>query len=281
MAKKVLSVTKWLEVGRRVKQDVLEKAYTGESDENSGPISIIVPRTGKGPSKKEKERMTPEEREAAEKGRRVYFVPGVVWDYHDTEGIPGWKDPKTGSAPYEHKSWRQDPNDDIEQITALVNAGVNWATTNKKIEVDLEKVLGGDAGGYSTGGQVVVNSTYRGINQFSTLVHEFAHELLHWDKKKISPEDTKLLEVDAESVAFIVLGHYGFETKDSPNYIALWRGTGKDVRDRQANISKATKEIIEGIEGSMRGIEMDEDKLIEARSLRRWVLAHCGFVRGS
>jgi hypothetical protein len=90
-----------------------------------------------------------------------------------------------------------------------------------------------------------------------------------------------LLEVDAESVAFIVLGHYGFETKDSPNYIALWRGTGKDVRDRQANISKATKEIIEGIEGSMRGIEMDEDKLIEARSLRRWVLAHCGFVRGS
>ena len=55
------------------------------------------------------------------------------------------------------------------------------------------------------------------------------------------------LEYDAESTAYIVLQYFGFETKDSSRYLALWKGTGEKIKNRRESISKASKEIIVGL----------------------------------
>jgi hypothetical protein len=86
---------------------------------------------------------------------------------------------------------------------------------------------------------------------FSTYVHEVAHELLHWKDAEGKKSTRQEKEIDAETTAYIVLRHFGLETKDTSNYLALWRAKGDDVRARRKNIQKAAKEIINGIKGKM------------------------------
>lgn len=170
--------------------------------------------------------------------------------------------------PEKEDNWRQDSNDSVEEITALVNAGIKWAS-GQGINVDVEK-MEGSLGGWSAGGEIRINDTYDGINKFSTLVHECAHEVLHWEKGKRKLKidgDEGLLdntsrqdrEIDAETTAFIVLQHFGFETVDTPNYLAIWGASGKDVMARKKNISESARIIINGISGSMVTIDIGQD----------------------
>ena len=210
--------------------------------------------------------------EAGDKQRRVVgFLTVYVYDISATQPIPNWKDPETGAGPFEPAAWRMDPNEDVEEIFALVNAAVSFAT-KAGIAVDLEKEMSKEKGGYSAGGEIAVNKAYRGINQFSTLVHEIAHEVLHRDERMKPVEETrKDKEIDAETVAFIVLKHYGFDTPDSPNYIALWRGTGNEVKDRRRNIQIASKLIIEEIDKESNGRSAKA-------SLRKWIRTNLKFA---
>jgi hypothetical protein len=207
----------------------------------------------------------------------MYFLAVAVYDISSTSPIAGWKD-KQGQGPYEPGSWRKDDNTEEEQITLLVKSASQFAN-GMGITVDLEKELRPELGGYSKGGEVVVNKLYKGINQFSTLAHEIAHEILHRedDDQKMLTQDTKQgKEIDAETAAYIVLQHYGYETKDTPNYIALWRGTGENVKQRRNNISKAVKIIIKGIDETMGKVlpPMEEEDPTVA-----WVRSNCKFAK--
>lgn len=219
-------------------------------------IEIIAPRTGlTQEGKRTKAKLSPEQwQNLPDKNKYEYrfFIPVYVYDYADTEPIVGWKGPE-GEGPYEPKEWRQDSNEALEEMTFLINAAWDWGVVEKGIDIKEEKMKE-ILGGYSAGQKIRINDTYDGINKFSTLIHELTHEVLHWffgeDAKKMKltkEEERKYLEIDAESTAFIVLSHYGFETKDTPRYIALWQGTGADVRKRREAISKAVKTIISGI----------------------------------
>lgn len=182
---------------------------------------------------------------------RVYFTGAQVFDVSDTDVVEGWSG-KEGEKPYEPSDWRKDSNEPVEELTALVNAGVSWAESSG-IDIDTE-AMDAATGGYSAGMKIRINDTFDGINKLSTLVHEMAHEVLHHTEdgmKQRKEWSRKELEIDAETSAYIVLSHYGFETKDTPNYLALWRATGKDVKDRRDNISKAVKTIIHGMDKMM------------------------------
>jgi hypothetical protein len=180
------------------------------------------------------------------------FKQVKVYDVEDTQVVEGWVGPN-GEKPFKPAEWRQDPNDAMEEITALVNASLDWGRA-KGIDVDSEE-MASSLGGYSAGGKVRINSTYDGINKFSTLIHELAHEILHQNKeykeKSGSEEGSKHREIDAETVAYVVLKHYGFETKDTPRYLALWKATGEDVKQRRNNIVLAVKEIVRGIDSAI------------------------------
>ena len=185
----------------------------------------------------------------SEENRLVGFGTVKVYDIADTEPIPGFEQ-QTGKKPFEKIEWRKDSNEQLEEIEALVNALNEWAKSNK-IEITSEK-MDQEMGGYSAGGKIAINDTFKGINMFSTYVHECAHEILHWNtietKQRDEASSRQEKEIDAETVAYIVLQHYGFETVDTPNYLALWKVKGEDIRRRRDNINKAVKIIIKGID---------------------------------
>jgi hypothetical protein len=245
----VAGFRKWMEMGRQISNW-------------DRPIYIIAPRQGSA-KYQENELGNFNENELRNLPDRqfLYFSPVKVYDYADTTPIENWKDPKTGTGPFEPKSWRKDPNDRVEEITALVDATLTWA---KSQNIDIQKEeMAETLGGFSKGGEIKLNNAFEGINLFSTLVHECAHETLHWvkdeeGKTRLVDDGRREVEIDAETTAYIVLQHYGFETKDTPNYLALFKATGEDVKKRRDSIAKAVKTIISGIDKVMEAAEVVE-----------------------
>lgn len=188
------------------------------------------------------------------------FKAVKVYDVSATEPIPGHPKP---FKPMERKDWSKDTNENQEEITAIVNAlleglkeGLPVGQNGVKKVIDFgQEEMKSELGGYSAGGKIRVNDTFKGINFFSTLVHETAHELLHWmdndEEKRDRKSSRKQREIDAETTSYIVLHHFGFETKDTSNYLALWQAKGDEIKERRSNIQKAAKIIIEAIKTHM------------------------------
>jgi antirestriction protein ArdC len=195
---------------------------------------------------------------------RTYFQAVKVYDVSDTKPIEGWQKLK-GKAPFEPPKLKTDVNENVEEITVLINATTDWAK-EKSIDVDVE-AMDEHTGGYSSGGKIRINDASKGINYFSTLVHECAHEMLHWieenGKKSMTKvkEDRQKKEIDAETTSFIVLRHYGFEYKDAPNYLALWKAKGEDIKERRENIRKAVELIVDGIDSKVKQNQLTEASL--------------------
>ena len=77
-----------------------------------------------------------------------------------------------------------------------------------------------------------------------TLIHEFAHALLHFDVDD-GPERTKR-EVEAEAVAYIVGRYCGLDTSGSAFYLAAWNSDDTEViRERLERISRTAEVIID------------------------------------
>lgn len=212
-------------------------------------ISILAPAK----SKKEVDNPDTGQKELRE---RMYFIAKSVYDVSATVPIPGH--PKS-FEPVSRKDWSKDSNEEVEEIKHLISALEEWAK-EQGIKVEIED-MDGEKGGYSAGGKIAINSTFKGINMFSTYVHEVAHEILHWKDKEGKLSTRQQKEIDAETTAYIVLKHFGFETQDTSNYLALWRATGEDVRSRRRNIQKAAMEIINGIRSKTEqpDVESEED----------------------
>ena len=81
-----------------------------------------------------------------------------------------------------------------------------------------------------------------------TLIHEYAHALLHFDIDD-EPERAKR-EVEAEAVAYIVGRYFGLDTSGSAFYLAAWQDDDADaIQDRLGRISSTADEIIETVDG--------------------------------
>lgn len=218
----------------------------------SRPIKIWAPISKK--INKEIENPTTGEKEV-KASNLTFFRLVSVYDVDATQPIPGHPNVY---KPMTRKDWSVDTNEDIEELNVLVNATLSFIRNND-IDFDYEE-LEDELGGYSAGGKVRINNKFKGINAFSTIVHELAHEILHQkDKEKAKSTSRQEKEIEAESTSFIVLNHFGFETKDAPNYLALWRASGQNVRDRAQQISLAAKTIIDGIKKEIEHVELNID----------------------
>ncbi|SEP11925.1 hypothetical protein SAMN04487948_1155 [Halogranum amylolyticum] len=81
-----------------------------------------------------------------------------------------------------------------------------------------------------------------------TLVHEYAHALLHFDVDDDTERGKR--EVEAEAVAYIVGRFCGLDTSGSAFYLATWKSDDADViRERLGRISRTATEIIALLEG--------------------------------
>jgi hypothetical protein len=99
-----------------------------------------------------------------------------------------------------------------------------------------------------------MSSAVKGAGQVSTLVHELAHELMHWRKTSLYYQGDEekltrqLAELQAESVSYVVMKHYDIPVQHHPTYIALWKGNKEKILQNLKVISDVAKFIIESID---------------------------------
>ena len=85
--------------------------------------------------------------------------------------------------------------------------------------------------GLSHGGKITLLSGMKPAEEFSTLVHEIAHEMLHRGNRR-TLTTKKVRETEAEAVAFVVGKAIGLETGTaSADYIQLWHGDANLLRE--------------------------------------------------
>lgn len=103
------------------------------------------------------------------------------------------------------------------------------------------------ADGVSTGGAIRLRAGLTPAEEFSTLTHELAHEMLHHGPDR--GEFTKVVrETQAEAVAFVVSRGIGLETGSAAaDYIALYNGDDKTLAQSLSAIQETSSAILRGI----------------------------------
>jgi len=118
--------------------------------------------------------------------------------------------------------------------------------SGRGIEVEYNKAMG-SADGMSSGGLIRLKKGLSAAEEFSVLVHELAHEMLHKDRDNM-PKDKKVRETEAEAVAFVVCCGVGLDVSSaSSDYIQLYNGEKKTLLESLERIQRTAAQILEAI----------------------------------
>ena len=103
------------------------------------------------------------------------------------------------------------------------------------------------ARGVSSGGKVTLLPGQSPAEEFSTLAHELAHELLHRGDRR-STTSRCLRETEAEATAFVVCHAIGLETNSAAcDYIQLWRGDAQLLTESLGYIRQAATVMLSAL----------------------------------
>ena len=115
----------------------------------------------------------------------------------------------------------------------------------------------GSADGVSSGGTITVKDGLSPAEEFSVLVHELAHEMLHHNGNKASKV---VRETEAEAVAYVVCEAVGLDAGSAASdYIQLYEGDKATLMESLQRIRGASTEIIARISGEPREQGKRED----------------------
>jgi len=219
----------WAKMGRRIKK--------GEKG-----IPIFAPMAVKVPKEPEQDEEVQDQAEHQEPEVVTRFKVVYVWDVSQTEGDPLPEAPDVMAVRGEASSL-------LPALEDMVRA--------KGIELAYVEDLG-KAAGVSHKGKIEILSSLDTAQRFSTLAHEFAHEVLHghWERINLS---RKVKELEAEGTAYVVLRHFGLQCK-APEYLVLYRVQEVDIMGSLDRIVSTASGIIEAIERNLaKASEPDED----------------------
>ena len=102
--------------------------------------------------------------------------------------------------------------------------------------------------GLSYGGRIAVLPGQAAAEEFSTLVHELAHEMLHKAERRTATTRT-VRETEAEAIAFVVGTSIGLETGHaSADYIQLYHGNAALLAESLEVIQRTSALILAAIE---------------------------------
>jgi hypothetical protein len=100
--------------------------------------------------------------------------------------------------------------------------------------------------GTSSGGCIRLLSGLSPATEFTTMAHEYAHELLHRADDRPASRDTR--ELEAEAVAFVVGGAVGLNTSDAlRDYIHLYHGDREALSGSLDRIQRAAAAILAAV----------------------------------
>jgi len=133
-----------------------------------------------------------------------------------------------------------------ELITNAVEGGESLLplleSAVKGLNISLNySAIPGDAQGYSKGGAIEIEETLDTPARCGVIAHELAHELLHKTNRRETT--TQQRELEAESVAYAVLTHFGLKPQ-SQFYLATYDVTAEMLTASLQTISATAKQII-------------------------------------
>ena len=102
--------------------------------------------------------------------------------------------------------------------------------------------------GASYGGRIVILPGQETAEEFSTLVHELAHEMLHKAERRTATTKT-VRETEAEAIAFVVSQTIGLDAgRASADYIHLYHGNAALLTESLEVIQRTAALILSAIE---------------------------------
>jgi len=132
-----------------------------------------------------------------------------------------------------------DPGENIERLAAFVKAQGIQLVYNLKIAPAL---------GVSYGGRIAILPGQSKAEEFSTLIHETAHELLHKADRRTATTKT-VRETEAEAIAFVVGKAVGLVTGSaSADYIQLYHGNASLLTESLEVIQQTSGIILAALE---------------------------------
>lgn len=187
------------------------------------------------------------------------FKAVKVFDISDTETIDS-----EGEIPETPQWWTDNtPSETAELLYDAVIGVANYMGINVTYgdSKDGEK-------GYSTGDHINISSDVAGVGRLATMIHELAHELMHWKKSSIfyvgddngQRISSELAELQAESVSYVVLKHYDLPVYHHATYLALWKANKEKIMQNLEIISKVSQFIIDKIDEYMSNQTKSENK---------------------
>jgi len=187
-------------------------------------IAILAPMVFKGDKHEASDSSPPE----TDEDRLVRFRVVYVFDISQTDGEPLPDFAQVSGEPGEYS----------ERLKALVR--------QMNIELDYSDQLGG-AFGVSKGGTILLKPGLDPAHEFTTLVHELAHEILHHGSGR-EGTTKRSRELEAEAVAFVVAQSVGLDSGTaSSDYIQLYQGDKKLLTERLDAVRRAAGTILDGL----------------------------------
>ncbi len=182
----------------------------------------------------------------------IRFKTTTVFDISQTSGepIPSFLDDLKGSS---------------NQITAIIQSIQEVCTTPIEFHSSTNDMsLKNGAKGYYSPleDKIVINQELEDLHIAKTLIHEYAHSILH----KQTDKDMSQREVEAESLAFVICNHFGLDTSEySFGYIASYANQDYELlHSILENIQSNAHEMIKEIEPIFKEkLQMIEDQKIE------------------
>ena len=189
---------------------------------------------------------SPSENEMEEKEVTVTrFKLGNVFDVSQTEGkeLPKAINELTGSVK------------DYEDLYRAAKA----VSMDNQVSISFEEIKREGANGYYSPNEnrIVISKGLKGQEQIlKTIFHEMAHSDLHrGTNAQYGDDQYRKQELQAESVAYVVANHFGFDTSSySFGYLAIWakdKNGFEDMVEQLQIVQKEAKSLIDRMDAKL------------------------------
>lgn len=225
-------------------------------------IKIIAPHTYK--KNKETHQMVDSSAHVSETDSeeiRLYFRPTTVFDISQTSG-----DPLPTLLVEELKG----TVDGYQQIRdALISVS--------PVPVRFDKITDGAKGYYSPADQeIVIKTGMSDIQTVKTLAHEIGHATVHAPGSSDQKKTTAERETEAESIAYLVCGHYGIPTEEySFPYIGGWSSgmSDKELLARITSIKGAAADLMDQVDAAIERRQSEQREKIAYKTPSGYITA--------